>query len=223
VLDFTSALYLGLEHSSSALPAWFRLTLGKPALEDPPGARHAELDLAALTGCEAAVIAPSTLHLFVDLIPMLTGPRTAIFVDCGAYRTAWWGIEQASASGAKYTRFGPRNPEELRELMNKSRAIPIVIADGLSVASGQPTPVAEYAREAARRGGVLVMDDTQALGIYSEHPEQVTPYGTGGGVSLPRRVKLAGCDFSELTRQGLRRSLGDARRQREDHRKIPAA
>ena len=51
---------------------WDRLTLGKPAaLESPPGAREVEGELAALTGCERAVLAPSTLHLFWDLFGIL--------------------------------------------------------------------------------------------------------------------------------------------------------
>jgi 8-amino-7-oxononanoate synthase len=188
VLDFTSSLYLGMEHRASVLPSWPQLTLGKPAaLEEPPGARGVEHDLATLTGCEAAVLASSTLHLFVDLIPMLAGPRAAIFVDRDAYRMAWWGIQQASAAGVKPVRFGPNDPQELRELLNKARAIrPIVITDGISVASGQPAPIGEYARECARHGGVLVVDDTQALGIHGAHPVPMAPYGTGGGGSLRR-------------------------------------
>jgi 8-amino-7-oxononanoate synthase len=188
VLDFTSSLYLGMEHPASALPSWPKLTLGKPAaLEDPPGARRVEHDLAMLTGCEAAVLASSTLHLFVDLIPMLAGPRTAIFVDRAAYRMAWWGIQQVSASGVKPVRFGPHDPQELRDLLSKAGGrMPIVITDGISVASGQPAPLGEYAREAARHGGVLVVDDTQALGINGVDPTPMAPYGAGGGGSLRR-------------------------------------
>lgn len=188
VLDFSSSLYLGMEHRASVLPSWTQFTLGKPAaLEDPPGARRVEHDLARLTGCEAAVLASSTLHLFVDLIPMLAGPRAAIFVDRDAYRMAWWGVQQASASGAKPVRFGPHDPQELRALLSEAGAIrPIVITDGISVASGQPAPIGAYASECARHGGVLVVDDTQALGIYGAHPGPTALYGTGGGGSLRR-------------------------------------
>jgi 8-amino-7-oxononanoate synthase len=175
VLDFTSSLYLGFQHGASSLPAWRQLTLGKPAaLEDPPGASRVEHELAALTGCEAAVLAPSTLHIFVDLIPMLAGSNAAILVDRDAYRMAWWGIEQASARGVKQVKFGPHDPQELAELAGGVGARPIVVTDGLSVESGQPAPIRDYAQAAARHRGVLVIDDTQALGIN----------GTGGGGSL---------------------------------------
>src|ERR1700722_18739677 len=117
MVDWTSSLYLGLEHHASNVPAWPRLSLGKPAaLEDPPGAARVERDLAALTGCEAAVLAPSTLHLFVDLIPMLARDGAPIFVDRDAYRTAWWGIRQAVTAGVKLIRF---DSQDLRESLRK--------------------------------------------------------------------------------------------------------
>lgn len=144
-----------------------------------------ERNLAALSGCDAAVLAPSTLHLFVDLIPMLARPETTIFVDRDAYRIAWWGIRQASAAHVKHIRFGPHDPQHLREALRRAGvARPIVITDGLSVSTGQPAPLADYARETARHGGLLLVDDTQALGIHGAHPAPESPYGTGGGGSL---------------------------------------
>lgn len=184
--DWTSSLYLGFEHRASDLPDWPCLTRGKPAaLDDPPGSVPVERDLAALSGCDAAVLAPSTLHLFVDLVPMLAGPHSTIFVDRGAYRISWWGIRQATAKGVKHMCFAPHDPQHLREALRKTGAQrPIVITDGLSIATGLPAPLADYAREAAHFDGVLVVDDTQALGIHGSDPTPKTPYGTGGGGSL---------------------------------------
>ena len=80
-LDFTSALYLGLEHGAARSVRWDRLTLGKPAaLEAPPGAREVEGKLAALTGCGRALLAPSTLHLFWDLFGILAKRDVMIFL-----------------------------------------------------------------------------------------------------------------------------------------------
>ena len=68
MLDFTSALYLGLGHPSASLAPWRALTLGRPAaLEEPPGGRGLARDLALLMGGEAGLLYPSTLHLFRDL------------------------------------------------------------------------------------------------------------------------------------------------------------
>jgi len=106
VLDFTSALYLGLEHGSRSLPPWERLTLGKPAaLEAPPGAGGVEKDLAELVGCERALLAPSTLHLFWDLFAILAARDVNIFLDAGTYPIARWGVERAAARGVAVRTF----------------------------------------------------------------------------------------------------------------------
>ena len=69
MIDFTSALYLGFSHASHELPAWEHLTLGKPAaLETPELARHVGHKLARLIGCEAGIMAPSTLHVCLGFI-----------------------------------------------------------------------------------------------------------------------------------------------------------
>src|ERR1700742_4442103 len=96
MLDFTSALYLGFEHASGSLPGWTSLTLGKPAaLEQGPGVLRVERELAALTGCEGAVLGASTLHLFCDLFAMLGGKNVAIWIDEAAYPIARWGADRA--------------------------------------------------------------------------------------------------------------------------------
>jgi 8-amino-7-oxononanoate synthase len=81
VLNFTSALYLGLRHPSWSLRPWAQLTTGAPAaLAPPPGARMVADMLAALQGCERAALAPSTLHLFWDLFGMV-GSRPSVPVN----------------------------------------------------------------------------------------------------------------------------------------------
>ena len=68
MLDFTSALYLGLRHPSRSLRAWPALTAGQPAALESPARRFGVArQLAALQGCERATLLPSTLHLFWDL------------------------------------------------------------------------------------------------------------------------------------------------------------
>jgi 8-amino-7-oxononanoate synthase len=65
MLDFTSVLYLGIRHAHHTLRPWAQLTTGRPAaLEPAPQAVAVAQDLARLLGCERAVLAPSTLHLY---------------------------------------------------------------------------------------------------------------------------------------------------------------
>src|SRR5262245_1230749 len=100
MLDFTSALYLGLTHASASLTPWRALTLGRPAaLEDPPGARYFARALAELMGGKTGLLFPSTLHLFRDLFSTLADKRSIILVDAAAYAIARWGMEFSKLQG----------------------------------------------------------------------------------------------------------------------------
>jgi 8-amino-7-oxononanoate synthase len=188
VLDFTSALYLGLDHPSGVLAGWERLTLGKPAvLEAPPGSREVEQGLAALIGCERALLGPSTLHLFWDLFGALAGWGASIFLDAGSYPIARWGVDRAAARGTPVRTFRSHDAHALRRLLHApSIGRPVIVADGYSPASGTPAPVAEYLECLGPLDGLVVLDDTQALGIYGHSQEQWPPYGKEGGGSLKR-------------------------------------
>jgi 8-amino-7-oxononanoate synthase len=190
VLDFTSSLYLGLEHGSRSLPSWERLTLGKPAaLEPPPGAHEVERELADLVGCARALLAPSTLHLFWDLFAILASREVNIFLDAGAYPIAGWGVQRAAASGVRVQTFATHDVRALRAALEGARSRPpVIVADGYCPACGSAAPVAAYLQLAAERGGLVVIDDTQALGIFGRGTALATPYGMGGGGSL----RLAG-------------------------------
>ena len=185
MLDFTSCLYLGLRHESDALPAWSSLSTGKPAaLEDPPGARRVARKLAELQGCETALMAPSTLHLFWDLFGHLADCGAAFYVDSGAYPIARWGVERAAGRAAKVRTFRHHDAGHLRRLLDRgSGGWPVVVADGLCPGCGGIAPLREYA-DAVGDSGLLVIDDTQALGIFGKRTKGESPYGSGGGGSL---------------------------------------
>jgi 8-amino-7-oxononanoate synthase len=187
VLDFTSALYLGLEHGSRDLPGWEQLSLGKPAaLEPVPGSAETERKLAALMGCERALLATSTLHLFWDLFAILGQRKINIFLDAGAYPILRWGVERAACSGTPVRSFRRHDPWALQAAMaGASERPPVIVADGYCPGCGRPAPIKEYLAQATNCGGLLVLDDTQALGIFGE-PGPCAPYGRGGGGSMRR-------------------------------------
>jgi len=186
VADFTSALYLGLEHGSRQLAEWDRLTLGKPAaLESPPGAADVERTLAALVGCEQAVLAPSTLHAFHDLLSLLSRRGFSLFVDEGLYPIGMWGVERAAALGATVTRFPRHDARALwLAIADTNAGRPLVVADGFCVSCGTTSPLLSYLACVASRDGLVVIDDTQALGMLGRRPGPKAPYGSGGGGSL---------------------------------------
>jgi 8-amino-7-oxononanoate synthase len=193
-LDFTSALYLGLDHSSRRLPAWKRLTLGKPAaLHRVPRSGEVERKLAALIGCERALLVTSTLHLFFDLFSILARRKISILLDRGSYPIVRWGVERAACSSTQVRGFRHYDAEALRGILESpDETTPVIVADGYCPRCGKAAPVEEYLALARSRGGFVVLDDSQSLGIFGD-PSFGAPYGTGGGGSL-RRAGLRGDD-----------------------------
>jgi len=143
VADFTSALYLGIEHGSRQLPEWDRLTLGKPAaLQPPPGAAEVERDLATLVGCERALLAPSTLHICLDLFPFVSRTGVSLFVDDCLYPIARWGVERSAALGTPVVLFPRHDVRALwRAIANAKSRRPVIVADGFCPACGQSAPL----------------------------------------------------------------------------------
>lgn len=188
MIDFTSALYLGLRHPSASLRPWAQMTAGRPAaLASPPMARKVAGDLAALTGTERATLARSTLHAFWDLFVILTRDSKAIYVDAGTYPIARWGVERATARGVRAHVFEHHDPAALRERLRReirSTVRPLVLTDGVCPTCGGSAPIGDYLDAVRRYGGRLVLDDTQALGILGGSPGEDAPYGRGGGGSL---------------------------------------
>ena len=184
--DFTSALYLGLRHPTHALRPWSRLTAGVPsALREPAESVGTARRLAALIGCESAVLGSSTLHLFWDL-PALLGGRSVVLVEHGTYAIGRGGAQRAAAAGARVAEFAQHNPRALHRALlalGPGRRALIVID---SVAPGEDgrSPLPAYADLAKRFGALLVIDDTQALGILGAKADRRLPYGYGGGGSL---------------------------------------
>ena len=188
MLDFTSALYLGLQHPSRSLRSWRQFTTGAPAaLVAPAEARQIAQALAGLMGCEAATLAASTLHLAWDLFGLLAQKPITIFMDKGAYPITRWGVQRASMRGAAVRVFRHHDAAALgRELAAAPRGrAPVIATDGFCPGCGRVAPLGEYLALARRQGGLLVADDTQALGILGRSPSARMPYGHGGGGALP--------------------------------------
>jgi 8-amino-7-oxononanoate synthase len=209
MLDFTSALYLGMRHPSRSLPSWSKFTTGVPAaLASPPGAVQLAQQLARLQRCEYGVLGTSTFHLFWDLCGMLAPRPIKIHVDAGLYPIARWGVERAMARGISIREFAHYNPEALRSRLKRegqSRLRPVLVTDGFCPDCGKPAPLADYLESLRKFGGRLIVDDTQALGIFGYSPGADVPYGRGGGGMLPR-LQISGPDV--LTISSLAKAFG---------------
>ena len=185
MLDFTSALYLGMRHPHHSLRPWSALTTGRPAaLQSPPGAEVVAEDLARLIGGERATLGTSTLHIFFDLFEVLVEEGIAFYLDAGAYPIARWGAERLAAKGVHLIDFPTHDPVSLERALMRNRRSglrPVVVTDGLSPATGRPAPLDLYLGLARAHRGWLVIDDTQAFGILGEQSTHEAPYGHGGG------------------------------------------
>jgi 8-amino-7-oxononanoate synthase len=188
VSDFTSALYLGMRHPHNSLRPWVELTTGRPAaIESPRDGERLAQELARLLGQQRATLGTSTLHLFWDLFDVLATDRIAIYTDAGAYPIARWGVERVAAKGIPTTDFRSHDTAALEGLLDRDRRSefrPVVVTDGLCPIDGRTAPLPEYLSLVRPRGGYLVIDDTQALGILGRHPAPTAPYGLGGAGSL---------------------------------------
>lgn len=189
MLDFTSALYLGLRHLRDELEPWPQFTTGKPAaLAEPAEARAVARSLAALQGLEAAVLAASSLHLAWDLFAVLDAIQPiTIHMDAESYPIAGWGVERAACRGTPVHRFRHHSPPALRRSLAGARGRrrrPVIVTDGFCPGCGRLAPLRDYLASAEGADGWLVIDDTQALGILGYSPDAVLPYGYGGGGSL---------------------------------------
>lgn len=187
MLDFTSALYLDLQHPSGSLRPWRQLTTGAPAALVEPAEAHQISDaLAGLQGCEAATLATSTLHLTWDLFGLLTEKPVTIFMDAGAYPITRWGVQRAAMSGASVRMFAHHDLAALKRGLaaRKPNRTPVIVTDGFCPSCGRVAPLPDYLALARSADGLLVADDTQALGILGHSPSARMPYGFDGGGSL---------------------------------------
>src|SRR5262249_30301220 len=161
-----------------------------------PESRRVAQEIAALQGCERGTLGTSTLHLFWDLFGMLARQRVRIYIDAGAYPIARWGVEREAARGAVVCSFRHYDPEALKRQVSRGSGYglrPLVVADGFCPGCGQAAPLRAY-RDCVRSfGGLLILDDTQALGIFGQSPEPGAPYGKGGGGMLVA-AKISGPD-----------------------------
>src|SRR5258708_5842762 len=179
MIDFASALYLGMRHASGSLRSWERISAGVPAALDPAeGAEAIAAGVAVLHGAGAATLGASTLHLAWGLFTLDGASRVPLCHRKGAYPILRWGVERAAARGVVVRSFRHHDAEELARLLRQDRGSglrPLVITDGLCPGCGRVAPLREYLESAERYGGALVVDDTQAPWIFAHSPPARTP------------------------------------------------
>ena len=166
MIDFASTLYLGMQHPSSETGGYDALTTGTPAsLAASPLSGEVAAQAAVLQGCEAGMVAPSTLHLSIDLFDRL-GRSHAIIADEALYPVMRWGLERIKGLGVPVAWFRHGDPADLaRQMRQLPRARPpAVIVDATGI-EGSPTPIGRYLAIVQRHRGLLAIDQSQTLGL----------------------------------------------------------
>jgi 8-amino-7-oxononanoate synthase len=195
--DFTSAVYLGFNNASRQLPPWRYLTTGVPAaLYESALNKWVAGKVAKMQGLERGILAPSSLHLFWDVFGR-TRKETLILYDDKIYAVGKWGLERATLRGATVVSFHHQDADSLKHKI-QTYAQPssslVVLTDGWCPHCGQPAPLPEYIQVIRKYKGLLMVDDTQALGILGANACQKSPYGQGGG-GLLQWYNLQGDDM----------------------------
>jgi 8-amino-7-oxononanoate synthase len=183
-ISFRESRYLGLRHSSGSLTGWTALTTGlPPALGAPRRHQRLAAEVAALQGYQAALLARSTLHGFIDVLHAVNARGTVVLADARVYAIARLAVaavglpceffrhHDATDLGAQLARLGPQ-------------ARPVILTDGVCPGCGRVAPLGAYRRLAVTSGGLLAIDDTQAIGVLGAAPDAGSPFGHGGGGSL---------------------------------------
>ncbi len=188
MLDFSSALYLGWQHSSDSLGPWPALSLGKPAaLEAVPGSTALARSVAQLIGCASASVCSSTLHLFWDLFALLCRQPSVILLDRATYPVLGWGVARAEQLGTSVVRFPAHDIDALARLARQvscAKLRPVIVTEGYAPSLARSAPLEAYSEIAQQYAGLLILDDTQALGLFGQQATATQPWGTGGGGSL---------------------------------------
>ncbi len=187
MIDFTSALYLGMRHGHASLAPWSALTTGVPAaLAEPVAALATARELAELQGREAAVLVTSTLHAFWDLFGAL-GHDVELLVDAKLYAVGRAGVERARGRGIPVRVLPHYDEEAVRAAANESARRgrrPVLVCDGVCVECGRVAPLRHVTRLLEALGGRAILDDTQGLGIVGAAPSARRWFGCGGGGAL---------------------------------------
>ncbi len=108
-------------------------------------------------------------------------------MDVGCYEISKWGAESAVARGVPVRRFSHHDHTSLRHMVSedrKSGLTPVIATDGFCPMCGAHSPISQLLECAESHAGYVVIDDTQALGVFGCKASAKNQLGAGGGGSL---------------------------------------
>lgn len=198
VLNFAATNYLGLSRhpwvtraAARAAREW-GISLATPRiLAVDRLTEQLEAALARFVGQEQALIFPSTTHAALDVLPLLAGPRGALFLDAWAYPLSVAGAYAATRAGARVATFPHDDARALARMLEAHGAAgAVVVCDGVYPATGRPAALRPIERAARDWGARVYVDDAHGFGLLGARPDATMPYGYGGA-GTPAHLAIA--------------------------------
>jgi 8-amino-7-oxononanoate synthase len=213
VLNFATSHYLGLGQDPRVKAAMARAAAGGISLGMPRALGAAvltgrlETAIAALVGQERALVFPSTTHIALDVLQLLSGQTGMLFVDERAYPISLDGAFVAVRVSDRLVRFPHNDAFALERLLRSYMTVQdkVIVCDGLYPLGGRVAALRAFATLAERYGAAVYVDDAHGIGVLGEEPTAKMPFGYGGG-GTPRHLGVR--NGSVVHVGGLAKALG---------------
>jgi acyl carrier protein len=190
IADFASANYLGLDLHPDVIasvqpaiekwgvhPSWTRI-VASPAIYGT-----LERKIATFIGAPDVLVFPTVTLLHAGMLPLLAGPRGAIFVDKEAHASVHDGAALAATRGATVIVYEHGDHEALAALLAESTAPAKIIAtDGVYSMSADYEDLHTLVALAKKHDARLYVDDAHGFGVVGANPTSSDPYGAGNGL-----------------------------------------
>jgi 8-amino-7-oxononanoate synthase len=209
VISFASAHYLGWNFLGPSCPVCSNGAGGRASPRRSPPVRplalgvprslaverhtwELERRLAHWVAAHDAVVGTSTLHLMLEVAGACARGRGQLFMESSSYTISRHALQLARGRGVSIGSFPAGDARALDRALQQTGRTAYVLCDAWSY-PGKLKRLQDYSRICAQYGAILVVDDTQAMGILGVKPADRTaaPYGTGGAGTI-RHLGLEG-------------------------------
>lgn len=191
VYDFASANYLGLDldqrifkRIQEDLQKWGTHPSWSRAIASPVLYTKLEATLSKVLNVPDVLVFPTITLIHMGIMPQLANQETLFLMDERAHKSIQEGVDLACVKGAKKGFFNHNDIEALRVELEKAKGYEAVYicVDGVYSMTGVDVRLPEMVALCREYpNATLYIDDAHGFGLWGKSPDEVNPYGTGGG------------------------------------------
>jgi acyl carrier protein len=191
VYDFASANYLGLDldqrifkRIQKDLQKWGTHPSWSRAIASPPLYTELEVKLRKLLNAPNVLVFPTITLIHMGIMPLLATQETLFLLDERAHKSIQEGADLAYAKGAKKKFFKHNDIEDLKVELDKAKELEAVYVciDGVYSMTGVDARLPEMVELCkAYPNTTVYVDDAHGFGLWGSAPDEINPFGTGGG------------------------------------------